>query len=365
MAFFCLARPCSSVLLVVTCLVTHVEGVLGVVEGFNWPTADAVRGQSGQYNHSQRQSLLGYMGTLAEGRPENLSVYVYAPQTVDTMKVWDAAQLCEWTATRKIADSHRITLVLGLRPGFIDSLETTQQLVNNRTAQFLQAGIHEIVLAWDDAPGAGTLQQLARQRDLVNTISAESGAPQVHIWGVVPPAYYGDADVQVPANMTTSWANKLAITQQMPLSVRFLLCGQQINPRRFSISQWPHLNGTRELIFWDNDAAVDTSTRLPWGLPSDRDPLLFSEQRYVLNLAFPPERVIHQVNAILLTEGNASNVKIVAESWISYLVKFGFVSFSARKQVQSDLAAAITADERFDSISALVATYPSFRGVWD
>jgi hypothetical protein len=349
---------------VVTSLENMKAGALGVVEGFYWAPADAVRGQSGQYSHVQRQDLLVFMGSQeAQGR--RLNTYLHAPQTTDTMALWDAAELAAWTATSKVARAQGVKLVLALRPGFIKVMATIQQAVDERITQILQAGVADIILAWDDAAGAGTLEQLERQRNLVNDTVAHGA---INVWGVVPPAYYGDADVQVPNNDTASWSNKLAISQRMPIHVRFLLAGQDINPSSFNISSWPSL-GARELVFWDNDAAVDTSKRLPWGLPSHRDPLLFSEERYVLNLAFPPERVIHEVAAILLPEGNAtttaSNIRVVSEAWSSYLVQCGLVTTSAQAQVRHDLSTAITTDQRFDSIAALVAAYPSFEGVWD
>jgi hypothetical protein len=276
------------------------------------------------------------------------------------MALWDDTDLAAWRTTRNIALSQNIKLVLGLRPGFIDDLNATQNHVNNRAQQIMQSGIKDVVFAWDDVAGGGTLQQLTLQCDLVHETMHRG---TVNVWAVVPPAYYGGADVQVPQGMKSTWANKLGITQQMPSQVQFILAGQEINPPAFFISQWPSQGG-RGLIFWDNDAAIDTSTRLPWGLPHGRDPLLFSNQQYVLNLAFPPERVVHQVAAILLAEGNTTDISVVSEFWVRYLVQHGFVTASAQSQVQHDLATAITLDQRFDSIAALVAEYPSFQGIW-
>jgi hypothetical protein len=277
------------------------------------------------------------------------------------MVTWNVTELAAWNVTSTVARLKGIKLVMGLRPGFIDSLPSTRQIINTRIAQFLQVGIHDVVFAFDDVPGAGTLEQMQRQRDLVN---ATVEAAAIDVWGVVPAAYYGNADVQVPDTLPVTWSNKLAIMEQIPEGVRFLLAGQDVNPLSFEMTEWPSLPG-RELIFWDNDAAVDTSTRLPWGLPRNRDPRLFSQKQYILNLAFPPERVVHQVAAILLLESNTSaNIKFVSKVWGAFLVEHGLITSRAQAQVEHDLAAAITADQHFDSIPELVAAYPSFKGVW-
>ncbi len=62
--------------------------VLGVVEGFYWSAANAVRGQSGQYTHEQRRDLLDFMASAGGGGAPRLDTYVHTPQLVDTMSPW-------------------------------------------------------------------------------------------------------------------------------------------------------------------------------------------------------------------------------------------------------------------------------------
>ena len=165
-----------------------ISGVLGVVEGFYWARDDAIRGQSTQYSHQQRQELLNYMGQ--RGR---LNTYIYVPQLVDTMALWDDTDLAAWRATWNIALSQNIKLVLGLRPGFIDDLNATQNHVNNRAQQIMQSGIKDVVFAWDDVVGGGTLEQLTLQRDLVHETMHLGTHPHIRIRSVHAPRMHRQA----------------------------------------------------------------------------------------------------------------------------------------------------------------------------
>ena len=95
----------------------------------------------------------------------------------------------------------------------------------------------------------------------------------------------------------------------------------------------------------------------------------------MLNLAFPPERVVHQVAAILLPEASSSSssggggatnkTATIGGVWADYLVEHGFAAPVDKAQVEDDLVDAITANTYFASIHDLVAAYPSFKCIWN
>lgn len=51
------------------------------------------------------------------------SAYVYMPQLVDTLKLWNSQDLAEWQYTKNICSIRGIELIIGLRTMFIDNVE--------------------------------------------------------------------------------------------------------------------------------------------------------------------------------------------------------------------------------------------------
>lgn len=79
----------------------------------------------------------------------------------------------------------------------------------------------------------------------------------------------------------------------------------------------------RRMIFWDNWMAVDSLDRLPRSLPRDRSVKLFSAPYgYMLNLCFPPQRIIHGIASIEYLElGIDFDLQKIAKAWTDYLLK--------------------------------------------
>lgn len=114
-------------------------------------------------------------------------------------------------------------------------------------------------------------------------------------WAVIPGAYFSeDGDMQ-------KWMAGLSIINDADPSIPFILTSKygynpsSMNPQ----TDFPPLN--RVMIFWDNWMAVDSLDRFPRNLPRKRDSKLFDSKYpygYMLNLCFPPERIIHGIKAL-------------------------------------------------------------------
>ncbi len=83
------------------------------------------------------------------------------------------------------------------------------------------------------------------------------------------------------------------------------------------------------MIFWDNWMAVDVLDRFPRNLPRNRSIKLFDiEQQYgyMLNLCFPPERIIHGLISIRYQQkGQNYDYNEIANIWTAYLLEHKFI----------------------------------------
>jgi len=322
--------------------------ISGVIEGFYWDQQNAVKGRWGDYSFSQRDDLIATMGNF------NLNTYIYDPHGdfIDTMKLWTDDEVRSWSASDQKAKVVGVNLIVGLRPGWIVTVNDTAGIILQRLNQLSAAGCTGYLLSWDDTPGAGTDPQMTLQRDLINSLLQMTSGPQ--LWGLVPAYYAGPYS-------PNEWENYLKILNGLPTYVPFLLCSRQgQNPSSFVPGDFPVLNNDRRMIFWDNWIAVDTNTRIPWTLPPNRDESIYTSSNYgyVLNLAFPPERVIHAVYAVSQNGTVTTTIKInAAGQWAEYLVNKGFLNSSQRDQAKTDLNQCIVNDSP-DSLALLAQQYP-------
>lgn len=101
------------------------------------------------------------------------------PQLVDTLQPWDNANLAEWHYTKNLCGVRGISLIIGLRPMFIDNLDDTLKRVQIKIKQLNVP----FILGWDDCPGGATDAQKKLQLQLIQKISRKP-------WALVPGAYY-------------------------------------------------------------------------------------------------------------------------------------------------------------------------------
>jgi hypothetical protein len=332
--------------------------VVGLVEGFYWAVGDAVQGQFGQYSASQRLQV------IAEAGKQGLNFYMHAPNGLD--KQAEAQSLnADWRLASQLADSLNISLVYCLRPGFIsdDSLAAAQ--AHAMLSRLLSYGVHLYSLCFDDVNGGDTKPQLLRQVRLVQNLTA-SLASQTLV-SFTPGSYFGSR---------LSQQSRLAhLDRALPSQVAFVLTGPAVTPNQVALRAFPKLASGRRILFWDNWNAEDTSARLPWGLTRAVPSSLFASAKlgYVMNLAFPPERVIHQIfrtgqlwRAASASQGLA--VDMAAAAWSAWLVERGFWSQHQPGlgvgNLTAALASAIAADRSFSSVDAMELANPVLKGVF-
>jgi len=181
--------------------------------------------------------------------------------------------------------------VIGIRPLFNDNLSLTLDKVRSKIKQIESP----YVLGWDDCPGGQTDSQKKLQLSLVEKLPYKP-------WGIIPGAYYAEN------NSMETWIKGLSIINDVDISIPFILCSKNgINPSSFDPStDFPNLN--RKIFFWDNWMAVDSLSRLPRNLPRKRNTKKLFDATlaygYMLNLCFPPERIIHGVAALHYLQNN-------------------------------------------------------------
>lgn len=337
---------------------------VGVVEGFYWTPSDAVNGQSGFFTFEQRLELFDVM---AEG---GLGVYYYAPQQVDSLGLWDANSVTKWTETATKASNLGISLVYGLRPGWLSGTWTE---IHDKVQQLLDVGIHAYALNFDDAEGASSDEQKNRQVALASYL--DQTFPTMNLRIFLPSEYWQTHDG--PSTTKSQWAASLSIVDSgLDSSVAMGLTGHDITPSSMSTSDFPPLSSSRPKWFWDNWAAEDTSTKLPWGRISSSsnpriDTTLFTAPSYgyVLNLAFPVERTVHQVYCLAqLIDPSITNpctTSYLGTRWATWLSDHGFAHQHSTSSLANTLAQVIEDDPyTMTSISQLESTYPGLSGVF-
>jgi hypothetical protein len=331
----------------------------GVVEGFYWPQSESVFGHYGSFSLSQRLQLFHLLSEL------DLGVYWYAPQSISTMDVWNSTQISEWTKSSEVSSSFGIRLVYGLRPGFLDSNHSS---IISKVQEIHDCGIRSYSLSFDDASGTSTFEQKTRQISLASTLI--SSFPDMTLYAFTPSEYYQTHDG--PDTSLYEWSISLeTVDESLNGNVPFCLTGPSINPSNMSPSMFPSLSSGRRKMFWDNWIAVDTSIRLPWGLIDGRinETIFSSSYGYVLNMAFPLERNIHQLACLSEMAANDQSkthceTDKMAKKWSAWLVSNGFAHNHTQTSLSSALSIAIDEDMRFDSIQEMENAYPDLVGVF-
>ncbi|CAF1334514.1 unnamed protein product, partial [Rotaria sordida] len=127
----------------------------GLIEGFYWSNSNAVQGQASFYSKQQRDNLISLMD-------EGLNYYIFCPHETGndafTMTLWNAQQVIEWSDT--ISKASNVSIVFGLRPQWIENVQTSLKTIQLKLEQLASVGIRYYILCWDDSPGAGTNAQM-------------------------------------------------------------------------------------------------------------------------------------------------------------------------------------------------------------
>jgi hypothetical protein len=229
--------------------------------------------------------------------------------------------------------------------------------------ELYSVGITSYSLSFDDAAGADTQPQQTAQVALVGRLQTDF--PQMKLFTFVPSAYHGDL-----YSDKSAWEAALATLDTMNASVPMTFTGLSITPSSMSPSQLPSLGSGRRTLFWDNWIAVDSSSRIPWGLIRNRDSALWtsSSYGYILNLAFPLERVIHQLNCLkqlISDQAPTCNASIAAAAWQDWLSSHGFVHSGRNpSEIKLALQTAIEQDRAFASIAELETSFPALSTIF-
>jgi hypothetical protein len=332
----------------------------GMVEGFYWTAKDAVHNHSGAYTAEQRVQALEF---LAAG---GLNTYLYAPQVVDLVAPLDAHQQLEWTATFARAKALGMRFMYGIRPrGGVNSSVGAD--VAAKVAQLASLGCEGYVLCFDDVDGGDTPEQVALQVGLAASLRRKHPALEA---AFLPTSYSGHPKKQAVA--------LAPIDAGIDEGVAVILTGTAIVPDSVQLRDFPVLPSGRRIVFYDNWAAEDTSTRIAWGL--GRDTALPAELfggsgkwGYVLNPCFPLERIVHQLARLVQLNTDASTAPAsssiaaivpAASVWAGWLVQHGFANATGESAIRSVLETAVTKDQSFHSIAQLEAAYPTLQGVF-
>jgi len=121
----------------------------------------------------------------------------------------------------------------------------------------------------------------------------------------------------------------LSIINDADQSIRFILTSKHgINPSSLDpLVDFPPLK--RKMIFWDNWMAVDALDRFPRNLPRNRSIKLFDVEQpygYMLNLCFPPERIVHGLISLRYQQkGQSYDYNDIANIWTAYLLEHKFI----------------------------------------
>jgi hypothetical protein len=330
----------------------------GLIEGFYWSPSNAVNGEYDLFTKKQRDQLISSMdGTI--------NYYFHCPQDREddpfTMKLWNAQKIVEWSDT--ISKASNVSIVIGLRPRWIDTIQTSLQSIKSKLAQLAWIGIRYYILCWDDTPGAGTTAQMILQKDLVDALIRE--VKNIELIGIIP-AYYARSQISDATGI--AWANQLSILNQIPNHIRFFVTGSTVVPSSIQVSDIPSLMN-RQFIFFDNWIAVDSNSKVTMSWPPNRHPDIYkangSISGSVSNLAFPPERIIHQIYALRQRISNKYsdiNAHRAADFWATYLVTNGFYEWCCLKQLKDNLQSLI--EHGYEINSEIIQHYPFLQRIF-
>ena len=175
--------------------------------------------------------------------------------------------MIDWADT--VSKASNISIVLGLRPRWIDSIQTTLQLIKSKLNQLISIGIRYYILCWDDAGGAGTTAQMILQRDLTHALVDQ--VKNIELIGIIP-AYY--ARSQTYNDTSAAWIEQLSILNEIPNDIRFFVTGLTVVPSSIYVSDIPPLIN-RQFILFDNWIAVDSNARVTMTWPPNRQPDIY------------------------------------------------------------------------------------------
>lgn len=338
--------------------IPSITPINGLIEGFYWSAANAVHGEYDLYTKEQRDQLIASMN-------EGINYYFHCPQDSEenpfTMTLWNTQKTADWADT--VSKASNVSIVMGLRPRWIDTVETTLNLIKLKLTQLASINIPYYILCWDDVPGAGTTAQMILQRDLIDALVQE--VTNIELIGIIP-AYY--ARSQTYNDTSLAWADQLSILNQIPNDIRFFVTGSTVVPSSIQISDIPSLIN-RQFIFFDNWIAVDSNSRVTMTWPPNRDPNIYNSSQSisgsVLNLAFPPERIIHQIYALKQRINNTySNINsyLAAEFWATYLIENDFYETNSSQQLKDNLQSLI--DDGYETNSEIIQYYPFLQTIF-
>lgn len=334
------------------------KSINGLIEGFYWTASNAVHGEYDLYTKQQRDQMITFINN-------EINFYFHCPQDREndpfTMTLWNENRLSDWSDTVKKAST--VHIVMGLRPRWIDTVEKSLEKIKLKLAQFVSIGIRYYILCWDDVAGADTNEQMLLQRNLINALVQQ--VTNIELIGIIP-AYYARSQVSDQTN--EDWADKLSILNQIPSGIRFFVTGSAIVPSSIQTTDIPSLSN-RQFIFFDNWIAVDSNMRVTMTWPPNRHQNIYKSSQSisgtVVNLAYPPERIIHQVYALKQRIHDQSaniNSHFAAESWASYLIENQFYDRNLLEQLKSDLQSLI--DYGYETNVDIIHQYPLLERIF-
>ncbi|PRP79369.1 hypothetical protein PROFUN_12919 [Planoprotostelium fungivorum] len=348
----------------VLCIFSVVESTSafnGLIEGYNWQQSQSIGGEYDQYTYQMRDSLIEYVG-----KKTTLRAYIYSPQDSEespfTLTPWSPDAKSNWCNTITKANNVGVKVIMGIHPRYIDDYTTTLNAVKAKLNDFSACGIDRFIMSFDDVAGAGTTGQQQQQAKLATAVN---GYKSIKLVGIVPASYSRSISGTSDNN---SWGQSMSsLLSKLNSSISIIVTGTDIVPSKITANDYPHYGPTRQTLFFDNWIATDSRDRITTSQAPQRAPAIYNESPTilgtVLNLAFPPERVIHQVYAMDVRSRNGSYASAAAAAaWTDYLRTYRpdvLSQYDNDQQVAADLQGVL--DQGLESNDDIVNSYPNLQ----
>lgn len=138
--------------------------LIGIIEGFDWPSDQALDEQWGELRSEERIYLLAAMHTWG------YDTFVYDPRALRERNADPVAMLrdpAHWPATFDVARDHGVSFVWGLAPDAVDSAS-----LMDGVERLIDLGAEGVALLFDDEVAADPEKQVRAQGHLARNVEA-------------------------------------------------------------------------------------------------------------------------------------------------------------------------------------------------
>ncbi len=277
--------------------------IRGIVEGFYWSPDDPVNGRSREFDPDKRMALIRRMGE------KGLNAYLYDPKWMRGRRDRPSERALNpewigdrsaWAETFRVARDTGVQFLWGLAPGPSSNHRGGESGLFAVVEQVLDLGADGVALLFDDVPGAETEDEERRQARLAHRLTERFPTA---LRAFCPASYSGSrSDLEMALS---------PLDDGLPAELPLLWTGPAVRPATVHGDDVPRLRH-RGVALWDNWMASDSSDpeQLELRPPLGRDESLFTRlDGYLLNPAFPVERMVPAVPAVADMLRRGSSVK--------------------------------------------------------